>query len=445
VKHQLLKDAVAGTTLEDHCLFDALMRYKNYPVYKAQYFYGQPIIQKGVLQTPDGAQIPKELLYHTEQGTPCIPLALVLTNCVEVFETVSINDTKRTVPLQILRANNFFGVFETGDYIIGHSFPANWNVSAGVISVGVMANIGNSAIPDSFKKRLCSSEAKREQAKFYGDIKDNPYKLVSLIDRVLCTEDTNRKRWSTDIIFFPREWFVDRKRLNAIKPHLFEISHIQAAGARHALGQQSLRAQIPALTNYPSRLQHIIDILAGTGYFFEPVTKKNEQLGPFLDAVEPLQASLEGKVKNSYRPVFLQPVNLSSCKSCGYISLKGWPYIGDSIQTGSGPDLAIMVGQDFAESIKSLGLRSLLNAASLIFFDNANPHDAPVMIFHSGQTDAELGSFSPSVLDGRDLLNERIDGLLPAVVESKHRPKWYDKSIWMMPVVKVIPNTINAR
>lgn len=427
----------------NHRLLESLKEFGDRIVYKAIYPYGDQILDSGTLKLPGDVDCPNDLVATADSRLSTTPLALVLDNCVEVYENVIVDDFAYRLPLQILRAGEFFGVFETCDYILKAPMGAAWNLTAGATSVKTIANIGNEKLVTELIRRLPSGEDGRELRQQYRGISQNEYKLVALADRVASADphkkgEAGRSGWTTEVIFFPWSWFDSDVTLKKVRCPLFEISHHQSAGARNLLSQQTLRTRIHGKKKCACRIQHIVDVLTGTGHFFEPVVDQKQELGPFLEISSTIAEILTTKLRQNYWPVFLQPTTLSKCHSVGYMPLNRWPYISDS-KIKSAFTLCDVVIDDLRAILQeSPDLRSLLNSAALVFFNDGDPMAKPAAIFHGEQRMQKLGSTQAPTWLSRNLIEERVDGFFPT--RNGNAPdRWHHESDLLKPVIKVIP------
>src|SRR5207302_10084921 len=107
----------------------------HHKLIKATYSFGDLIIKEGRLCLP----IENEKLYTQLNYSP-IPLALLLNKSAEVFIENSANPP---LPLNILHPGDFFGTFETVNFMMNKQSSPVWNVSAGARSTFMLPKISD--------------------------------------------------------------------------------------------------------------------------------------------------------------------------------------------------------------------------------------------------------------------------------------------------------------
>lgn len=189
----------------------------------ASYLFGDIFINNGLPYLPNKnrllplthedipVEIRKELSYAQ------IPLFLTLKKDCEVF----IDTNSRTIPLNLFRAGNLLGLFETVDYMFDRKSNSKWSVSAGARSVMMLPKIGDDSglsrlrrlydLPTTLRIKNLS-----EHWQLFTHLAQNP-KIEPL--------------WENKILFFSKEWFNkknDSLEWNIFRNYLLQQAWIQA-------------------------------------------------------------------------------------------------------------------------------------------------------------------------------------------------------------------------
>jgi hypothetical protein len=291
-------------------------------LYLADYEYGQLIVKDGQFQPPcsDPRCAGCQELLQAVRGVgarpgPEIPLSFVVQGCAEVFVKHPLEDEQDSpaareelasmlLPLNVIEHGVPFGVFETLNYRLGlPNERANWQVSAGIRSIYVLAPLDNEGLIESLTRRPGP-----------GGKSIHHWELVS---RTL--EEQNSSRWTATVLVLPRTLLdaISFERAPVLQERLLEIGWQQSAALRMSGTRDGiyLRKLRPALDNenlevgqlyYYFTLRHCMNMLQGQRPAMVPVGATSDPGGPF----EPFRARLSEELQRrrlAFDPVIMRP------------------------------------------------------------------------------------------------------------------------------------------
>lgn len=168
--------------------------------YKVRLPFGLNFIHKGRINTEIfKGRVPGSLSYST------IPLSLVLKGACEVF----VEMIDRVVPLNIIRPNELFGVFEVLSYLCGIQAKPSWSVSSGARSCFLLPKISNSIKHSALKKK-------------FNMVSGAPISLSE--HHSIFSEICKNSEWATELIIFPKDLLTSNTPTALFfQKYLFEI------------------------------------------------------------------------------------------------------------------------------------------------------------------------------------------------------------------------------
>jgi hypothetical protein len=293
-------------------------------LYVARYDYGKLMVNRGRFSTPcdvDPCEECKAL--SSSVGYSCIPFALLLERCVEVFLDYGMEEycdnghppeeELRLVPLRLLGAGEVFGVFELLDSVLnGRIVQPPWSVSAGTRSVWIVAPMGDERIHNSIRKKTGVR---------WGERTRPHWKLIAALER---------STWQVSVLIFP-DWILKAAaESTALRLFLLETGWKQSTNLRQSslsdanlqtsFLKQYIKAPLGELYQYAT-IRHILDIATGVAPAFQPAARAKIPGGPFSEVEAKLRDMLKDIAKN-YQPIVLQPGHLSQAGDVGYYSFR---------------------------------------------------------------------------------------------------------------------------
>jgi hypothetical protein len=244
-----------------------LKKDSNDYVYHLKLQFGDKIIDKGkiAIETPEITQNSynknkEDFLSDIHYSND--PLGIVLTNHLEVFTENKSNGGSNgnfyTVPLNILKPANLFGVFGVLDYFSGiknESFSRDWYVRAGNVSFSIAFPFHNGDVRDSLEYNYYEKASNGDDK---GELSPGDYKVRFIKNLV---ED-----WFVDIAYFPKHFFEkipDDLKLR-LKMAIYETGWTQSADLRKNLFEDTTVFNL--ISNPLFKLKHeknFINILFG--------------------------------------------------------------------------------------------------------------------------------------------------------------------------------------
>jgi len=209
-------------------------------VYYTKYEFGEKIIHKGRLLLDDyevaANQYKKSINdFKNDVGYSNDPLAIILTNYVEVYTENTCDEDSYPVPLNIIRAGDIFGVFGTLDLLTGCSNIENikerdWYVVAGNVSFHIAFPFENQGMED-----LIGGDGQP----FYR--KTLKYSTSSKTDRKIGFIKEHVKDWCVEIVYIPKHYLEKLKTLNLLylENLLFKKGWQQSSPLRYAVFEDS--------------------------------------------------------------------------------------------------------------------------------------------------------------------------------------------------------------
>lgn len=275
------------------------------PLFKATFSYGELLLDKGHLVIPPYIrEATRCQLKHVFDDT--IPLALILTNSVEIFveSTPDLNKPPVSIPLIILHQGSMFGVFEAAERLTGKSAKAAWSVSSGARSAVLAAQYDGKKTTD-LEKILRSGTAP-----VIKDVQKDPLELFRWI-----VENTSSS-WEVEVLLIPHAWWKPETTkcpapVTRFQTHIFMLAWAQASYV-HSKSKIDLLIQDEAARkkftkpSHQLHLQQIVGIASGTALGFEIAQASAHPLGPFKKITETLRQVL----RTDQYPIILQPAPL---------------------------------------------------------------------------------------------------------------------------------------
>lgn len=291
---------------------NALNPGKNFQVLCARYYYGESILENGVLQVPgkfglkplSESGLSKQLIDDLSYSH--IPMGLALNNSVELFLDTGMNP----VPFSLINAGKIFALWTVLDtQASAHNGPI-WNMTAGARSLFLLPKIS-----DAIKFRRLAKEfsllsnAPKEHADHFHVFKE-------LSNRV-----SSKDRWFTDIVFFTHDWLAANTTASKLfSLYLHErVFHSTAYLRNEIVFKHVLSCAIRDTFQKPSpfvvdTIEHLIAI--GNGFYPGFNFVDQEYAGPLGMLEETF-----GELYNMrYAPTFMCPAyfNQQANKTCYY-------------------------------------------------------------------------------------------------------------------------------
>ena len=291
---------------------DALNPGKDFQLLCARYYYGEPILENGVLQIPSkhglkplsesglDAKLIDSLSYSH------IPMGLALNNSVELF----LDTESNPLPFSLISAGKIFALWTVLDtQASAHDGPI-WNMTAGARSLFLLPKISNVHKFRRLAKEFnLSSSAPKEHA-------DHFYIFKELSNRVPL-----EKRWYTDIVFFTHDWLAANTTASKLfSLYLHErVFHSTAHLRNDIVFKHVLSCAIRDAFQKPSpfvvdTIEHLIAI--GNGFYPGFNFVDQEYAGP----LEMLEDTFSELYDMPYAPTFMCPTyfNQQTKKTCYY-------------------------------------------------------------------------------------------------------------------------------
>lgn len=180
---------------------------------KLNYRYGDTILDQGNLKLPVDSHITVSEQLNIDYCS--IPLCLVLNKSCEVF----LGNRERIMPLNLINAGNFFGIFEVLSWYVGQPENALWNISAGSRSAFILPSIGDKI---SHKKL-------QERYNFFEDAPKSILEQLAVFSKI---NGASSHPWDMDIIIFTKGWFFDENIRENLFSLLFTLGWRKSQGMR---------------------------------------------------------------------------------------------------------------------------------------------------------------------------------------------------------------------
>ncbi len=354
----------------------------HHKLIKATYLFGDLIIKEGQLCLPKE----NEKLYSQLNYSP-IPLSLLLNKSSEVF----LENNCSLLPLNILNPGDFFGTFETVNFMMNKPSSPVWNVSAGARTTFMLPKISDL----SCMKRL----------RAHYNVSQN-MQLINLSDhgalfRQIALKPNFTELWKSEVLFFTRQWFSEIKDIAWFNFHqlIWENAWQQA---QYAMTDFNLRNDwhtclkiIDSRRLKPSpyivdTIKHLFIIIMGLAPFLKPANALEQD----LPLTELQRAFTDIYLLENYVPTIMSPstFNARLPSSMGYYSL-AFP----TLMSGA-PPLKLL--NSFMPDLKMIKLiMSLLNESR-----DKNCHLPKVFLefFHASKDkfeDVQLSNEIPAIDD----------------------------------------------
>jgi len=217
-------------------------------VYHAKYEFGEKIIHKGRLHLDDYEVAANKYRrsiddFKKDVGYSNDPLAIILTNYVEVYTENTCDRDSYPVPLNIIREGDIFGVFGTLDILANCPNSDNlkerdWYVVAGNISFHIAFPFGNQT-----ELELLSSELQP----FFAE-SENTYTTRGNHKVKFIKEHVSN--WFVEVIYIPRHYLQKLKSLDMIffENLLFKKGWHQSSPLRYALFEDTTISDLLSAT-----------------------------------------------------------------------------------------------------------------------------------------------------------------------------------------------------
>lgn len=283
-------------------------------LYRVSYPYGAPIVTNGELLLPDNHGRPCELTAFPNRGiaealsySP-IPLSYIASKSCEIF--VNANN-QNVVPLKLLEKGEFFGMFETLNFLSGIQSRPPWCVTAGARSLCLLPKISNSMGHQRLVREFNTPTLPPRHHKDHWRI-----------FKYLANHPSAKSNWRCEVIFFSKDWLNNHNNgISWLKfyqylykttwrqaHHTPQESHMSLTwqAFANAIGSRNLKPR-PYLTE---TVRHLLAASMGMVPSFVPAT--NDQAAPI---------SILGDIYvncynlKHYLPTFIRPVNLTLGKS----------------------------------------------------------------------------------------------------------------------------------
>lgn len=286
---------------------------------KASYFYGNKILQNGLLNLPNitngttalnSNEIPGDIL--TQLNYSPIPLALVLTKSVEkYFETEN-----RVMPTKIFLTSDLIGLEEFVNLnnplkIESKNNQYSYNLSSGARSVFMLPKIADS---------IAHSRLKRD----YGISAYPPKQLIQQAQVFSDLAQKNLKdNWQCEILFFTKPWLQEKE----LKQYCLEqawqqslYSQIQTSFSPlwEDFTKEVTRRNLKPKPYTINTLKHIMAI--GTG-FFPGFIATNNRNNTALPGEHIQNAYINSYELKKYIPTIMAPAHFNTVNQPVYYSL----------------------------------------------------------------------------------------------------------------------------
>lgn len=178
-----------------HQIINTLNPSKALKLIKMRYSFGELIVKNGVLclPCPEGNEIDsdKDSLIKEQLNYSPIPMGFLLNKSAEIF----VSSRGNIFPQKMLYPGDFFGMFETINFLSGIQKNPIWTVCA-----GARCTILSTKISDSLShKRLCA-EFPKMPATPPQKFTDHWYCFKAIADEI-------KDAWTLEIVFFTKNWF----------------------------------------------------------------------------------------------------------------------------------------------------------------------------------------------------------------------------------------------
>lgn len=317
-----VRNDVARVQPELAAIIDNLDPGNDYPLYLAEYMYGEKIIESGrfFIPTENGLLVPKdesntnkELQKDLSYSKIHSPLGILLKNSCET----QLISSQRVIPHVMFQEGAFFALWKW--LTDGHNFhPAHiFNVTSGATTAFLLPDIKNS---DSFKKIRKSFGYNIKTPKClleHGEI-------FKSINKHIKTENP----WHTSILFFSNSWMdkingTDKKWIY-LRCFLYKFAHDKTDYFRnniflsHAFSGFKENKNLKLNPFLENIVKHLIMMCTGGVAGFG--ASINDNAGPFSIIQK---AILDIYQLKNYVPTIMQPMQLTinDPTSCIYYSL----------------------------------------------------------------------------------------------------------------------------
>lgn len=319
VRWEEVRTLLKPLPLEDEILVSldqVISRTKTREVFCVEYGYSDLIVNKGRFLAPCGnsnCQSCADLVQSSAYS--CIPLAIVISESVEVFIDYS-GVEERTAPLRIMQPGEVFGVFEVLDFILGEGVVEPiWSLSAGARSIHIIAPLGNRSLPQWLRTRL--------GRQIIWTKKSPHWQLV---------KETTDSGWQTRMVVLPREVIQKIRKTDRLFEFLLETGWTQSRSLRNSMvddahlrgivGSEVAKEPAPLgeLYHYAT-LRHLLSLSKGSAPCFVSASTIPAASGPFDQFCSVLGNALADNTDFAYEPVIMQPSHVGS-GSKAYYSLR---------------------------------------------------------------------------------------------------------------------------
>lgn len=304
----------------------------------ASYRYGDGIWSKNGISSPCRAAARRSCdacqALETALNSQSAPLTMVIRGSVEVAMTID-GATRRYVPLRVLAAGDFFGIFETLDqrHAGGSITCTPWDIVAGSRAIQILAPLNDSDFKDALTYDLSKAHVPvRTDDSLPLKSPVEHWRVIQKLAMYLHATDESFELPSSEVLFFSRDLTVAVLERPDVALDLFDVGWDQTAYMRSAMTEDAThRSRFLARDDAKRRdamflyssIRHVMAIRAGRLPGMVPLLP--DHATPEDTALLRIQEDLDRRLsttKHRRFPHIIRPRHMGETHPVAYYSLR---------------------------------------------------------------------------------------------------------------------------